>query len=349
MENQLNDYIEIENASGFGIKLPDKFYSEGIPDVIVSNNPVELQEVYFPSQGKGHRRSYSYHHATSIDFNSNLDLLSPLKSKLHKHDYFELILIASDQFEMQVESQLCEFNKWDVCILNRSVRHSEYFKPEGKVFYLALSPAYISNWPQQEGISLQHFSILTKVFSKGLRDTFQQNKDFTAFRYTKQSIIPPSHGLIEDIRREFESKQPGYQIFIRGLLYRLFCTLTNPQHYETEYVDLGSDEGFSLAFSAKQLLDKNKRKTTKLQIAERLNYNSEHINRIFKKHFGYTIPEYNRMICMQQAAQVLCNTDQHIHEICKQLGFTNRTHFYNLFEHEYGCTPSDYRRKYTKH
>lgn len=87
---------------------------------------------------------------------------------------------------------------------------------------------------------------------------------------------------------------------------------------------------------------------TKLQLAEMLNYNSEHINRVFKKHYGYSIPEYNKMICLKHAAQMLCDTDHHIHKICKQLGFTNRTHFYNLFEQEYGCTPADYRRNDSK-
>ncbi|MDF2511234.1 MAG: AraC-type DNA-binding protein [Herbinix sp.] len=344
MENYHQGYVQIECPSRYGIKLPNKLCPDMLPDIYVGNNPIELQEFYYSSQGKGHRSSYSYRPTISIEINTS-HLLSPLKNKLHKHDYFELILVASDQFEMQIESQLCEFNKGDVCILNRSTRHSEYFKPEGKVFYFALSSEYLFNWPREAGMSLQRSNLLTKFFAKGLRDTLQQNKDFIAFRYTNQEVIPPLHRIIVDIRKEFEDKQPGYQLFIRGLLYRMFCILTDSECYETEYVDLGSDGGFSLAFSAKQILDKSKRRMTTLEIAERLNYNGEHISRIFKKHYGYTISEYNRLICLRQAATMLCDTSQQIQKICKQLGFVNRTHFYSLFEQEYGCTPAEYRRK----
>ena len=84
---------------------------------------------------------------------------------------------------------------------------------------------------------------------------------------------------------------------------------------------------------------------TKQQLAEKLNYNSEHINRVFKKHYGQTIPDYNKLVCMREAALLLCNTNQHIHQICRQLGFTNRTHFHTLFQQEYGCSPYDYRKR----
>lgn len=106
----------------------------------------------------------------------------------------------------------------------------EHFKPNEKIFYLALSPEYLLNWPREEGMSLHRSYLFSKFFSKGLRDTLQQNKDFITFRYTKQEIVPPLYRIIADIRKEFENKQPGYQLFIRGLLYRIFCNLTDRAH-----------------------------------------------------------------------------------------------------------------------
>ncbi len=341
------DYVEIDSATGLGVKIKDKVYTKSLPDTIICNNPVELQEFYYFPDGKGYRTAYSCRPTVSINFNA-AHISRPLKSKLHKHNYFELMLVASDQFEMQIESQLCKFEKWDICVLNCSTRHSELFKPEDKVFYLALSPEYLLGWPQEEGMSLLHTLLFTKFFNKGLRDTLQQNKDYISAKYTNREIIHPLHGIMGEIRKEFEEKRPGYQLFIRGLIYRLFSILADPSYYRTEYVDLGFDDGFSLAFSAKQILDKNKRKMTKLQIAECLNYSSEHINRVFKRHYGCTIPEYNRLVCIRHAAYMISNTNQHIHEICRKLGFTNRTHFYDLFEREYGCTPSCYRERNNK-
>jgi AraC-like DNA-binding protein len=34
-----------------------------------------------------------------------------------------------------------------------------------------------------------------------------------------------------------------------------------------------------------------------------------------------------------------------VSEIIDQTGFASRTHFYDLFNKAYGCSPSDYRNK----
>lgn len=342
MGNMSKNYIEIEDTSGFSIVPFDRYYTDSLPDTIISNKVIELQEFYYSSEGRGRRITYSYRPITSLVFNSSYPL-SPLKAKLHKHDYFELIFIASDRLEMQIESSLCEFNKGDVCVLNRSTRHAEHFYPGVKMFYLAFSPEYLLNWPFEEGMGLQQSLILTKLFKKWPQDTLKQNKDYVCARYNDHAGTSPLNEIIGHIRREFKEKRSGYQSIVRGLLYRFLSSLADPKYYTTEYIDLVSDEGFSLAYSVKQILDKKKHKMTVLQVANCLNYNSEYINRVFKKHYGKTIPEYNKTVYMRQSALLLNTTGLPIHEICKQLGFTNRTHFYNEFEKEYGCTPNNYR------
>ncbi|MGN6710493.1 hypothetical protein [Anaerocolumna jejuensis] len=101
MKNDYKIYFEIEYPSGVDIKIPNKLCPDMLPDIYIGNYPVELQEFNYYSQGKGNRSSYNYSSNTSINFNTG-QLNSPLKGKLHKHDYFELMFIASDQFEMQV-------------------------------------------------------------------------------------------------------------------------------------------------------------------------------------------------------------------------------------------------------
>ncbi len=331
-------YVEIESATG-----SHRMYNYQLPEVIVSTSPVELQEVSFAMHGKSHRTAYSYKPTDSFYFSpSNLE--APLKHKLHKHDYFELMVASSGKLEMQIESQLCELNNWDVCILNRSTRHAEHFMPESKVFYIVLSSGFLSNWPLEEGMNLPHTLMFSKFFKKGLQNTVQQNKDYILARHTANGHVP-LRKLIEGIRWEFENKQPGYQHFIRGLMYRLLGLLADAEHYTTSYIDLGADDGFSLAYSVKQILDKSTGKISKVKIAKQLNYNGEYINRVFKRYYGSTIPEYNRSARLHQSAKMLCNTDIPVSEICKQLGFRNKTNFYVLFEREYGCTPSIYRKK----
>jgi AraC-like DNA-binding protein len=258
------------------------------------------------------------------------------------------MIVASEKLEMQVESKLCEFRKWDICILNSAVRHMEHFKPDTKIYYLAFSPEYLLSWPDEEGMNIRNSLVFSEFIHKGLLDTLHQNKDYITFRFVDSVALSSLLGLVTDIRKEFEQKKPGYQLFIRGLVYRLFCVLSDPECYEAEYTDLGFDGGFSLALSAKKILDRTKEKITKHDLAERLNYNYEHISRVFVKHYKLTIPAYNKKICMREAASLLSKTTLSISIICKSLGYVNRTNFYNVFRKEYGCSPMEYRDKSIK-
>ena len=67
--------------------------------------------------------------------------------------------------------------------------------------------------------------------------------------------------------------------------------------------------------------------------------------RIVKKQTGKTILEYGQSIYLDEAKQMLAETDKSISAIIEELGFSNRSHFYRLFKQAYGETPLDYRKR----
>ncbi len=344
MKKQSEEYVELDYTYNFGMPLPQKLHPDMLPDTYLSHNPIELQEVYYAPDKKGYRNAYSYRPTMEIHFDAK-HFASPLMGKSHKHDYFEAIISMTDGFQMQVESHPCTLNKWDVCILNRSTCHFESFCQETRLFYLAISAEYLQVSFQEESWSWRFPKEIEVFFNKGLRDAFQQNKSYLAFTYVNPIPLSPLYKIIEAIRKEFQEKVPGYHLVIRGYLFRLFYILTNPLHYKADSFDFTSDDGFSLALRAKQLMDGTRVKITKMEIAAKLNYSGEYINQVFKKHYGRTLPEYNRTVCMQRAAKLLRGTDLPIYEICRMLGFSNRTNFYRCFEQEYHCTPHEFRKR----
>jgi AraC-like DNA-binding protein len=48
---------------------------------------------------------------------------------------------------------------------------------------------------------------------------------------------------------------------------------------------------------------------------------------------------------LSKAAALLRSTTMTVSEIIDHTGFPGRTHFYDLFNKAYGCSPSDYRNK----
>jgi AraC-like DNA-binding protein len=96
------------------------------------------------------------------------------------------------------------------------------------------------------------------------------------------------------------------------------------------------------------VLEAKRGKATREQLASLLNYNGDHLNRITKKFSGMTLTEYSQMFCLSEAARLLAETSKSVSEIITELRFSNRSHFYHLFEMKYNATPSDYRKEIQK-
>lgn len=75
-----------------------------------------------------------------------------------------------------------------------------------------------------------------------------------------------------------------------------------------------------------------------------LNYNGTYLGKIVKKYTGKNLFQYRLTFTMNAAADLLKNSDLSVSEIAARLKFSNRAHFYKLFEEYYKVTPVMYRK-----
>ena len=71
---------------------------------------------------------------------------------------------------------------------------------------------------------------------------------------------------------------------------------------------------------------------TRAELADQLHYSGNYINQIVNKFTGMSIFEYGTSIVMQKTEYYLASTDQTISQIIELLGYSDRTHFYKLFD-----------------
>lgn len=64
----------------------------------------------------------------------------------------------------------------------------------------------------------------------------------------------------------------------------------------------------------------------------------------FRRAFGCTIGEYRRRLRLELAASQLVDTEVPLAQIALEAGFTDQSHFSNLFRRRLGVSPSSYRR-----
>ena len=336
-----DNYIELNNPPGYGIGLPSRIVPEMLPEILHTENPVELQFADYGGR-KGHWTSYSYRDTVELAFDTK-HFDSPLIGKLHKHDYFEIVLNTGAHFEMQIEGSLYELQHEDVCLLNRATRHAEHFQGKENLVYIVLSETYVRKHLLEKYFSDSCSIKLRNFFDRGLRESYSSNMNYVLSRRKRSdaSVVE----IIQEIKDEFSYKRPGYKLVIDGLLLRFLHIITDEELYCAEYIDLGADNGFALAQSAKAILDKTKCKMTLKELSAKLDYNEAYISRVFKQHYGYSISKYNQQICLEQAEFLLRSTQKSIQQICTAVGYQNRTAFYKLFYKKHHCSLLEYRQR----
>lgn len=84
------------------------------------------------------------------------------------------------------------------------------------------------------------------------------------------------------------------------------------------------------------------------EIASEVGLSVSHLSSVFKAETGQNINSYLTHFRIEQAKLLLVkNTDiKHIYSL---VGFNNYNYFFVIFKRHVGCTPNEYRRKYSKH
>lgn len=79
-------------------------------------------------------------------------------------------------------------------------------------------------------------------------------------------------------------------------------------------------------------------------IAEKFNYHSYHLNRIFKTYTSKPIHSYLLEYRLQKAKDLLNTTILSVTEIAEKVGFSSYTYFIKLFRERVGMSPLKYRK-----
>lgn len=83
------------------------------------------------------------------------------------------------------------------------------------------------------------------------------------------------------------------------------------------------------------------------KMSRELNYSKFYMERIFKENTGTTICKYVQARRLEAAAGKLAETKQPTVEIALEAGYGSQQAFARAFRCVYGCTPREYRRKFT--
>ena len=79
------------------------------------------------------------------------------------------------------------------------------------------------------------------------------------------------------------------------------------------------------------------------ELAAFFNYSERHLSRILKNYTGQTFSSLIQNVRLARAAELLNQPTLPVAAVMEEIGYSNITHFYKIFEKKFGMTPTEYR------
>jgi two-component system response regulator YesN len=83
-------------------------------------------------------------------------------------------------------------------------------------------------------------------------------------------------------------------------------------------------------------------------VAEYVSLSPVYFSRYFKQKVGEKFIDYLCRMRIEKAAELLCNLEYKVYEVCSLVGYISMPHFYKQFKLYTGFTPTEYRNNLSK-
>ena len=288
------------------------------------------------------------YHTTSMSFRTYMSAIG--ERGLHQHEYYELIYVIEGEMYQKIESVYHVYPAGSLCLLNMGIRHAEEFTTDFRAAFLSI-PQKLADELMNE-IDSSFFSTEKRFRETDIYKLFGntghlgRDLKYLDFIPVEGSAEGPAyiHNDFDLITKYFMSPVPGASIHIKSHLLEMFCILSDPEYYRSIPVSIGTSKENGIFNEITELLSNSNGHMSRSELEAATNYSGTYLNLICKKYTGLNLFGYGMQICMKEAARLLKETDMKVGDIAEQLGFSNRTHFYKIFEKEYGMTPKEYRK-----
>ena len=237
---------------------------------------------------------------------------------MHWHKEIELLLILDGEAKIIVSDNVYMCKENDLLAININEPHS-IFSQQGVVM-LALH--------------------------------LQENQKYSGFKYEVNSVRHPENNY-DDIKsimarmiKLHSEAAPNSELLIESLILKLRYELLSRYSYEVSEEEQRSVKYYSkLEEVIEYIQDHYHKNITLKDTADKFYYSNSYLSRLFEKTMGITFKKYIDNLRLSDAVNLLLSTDKSIEEIASECGFSNTRSFVSLHKEEYGCLPTEHRKK----
>ncbi len=272
------------------------------------------------------------------------------RTDLHQHNYYELIYVRRGSMYQKIEDRRHLYREGSLCLLNHNVRHAEEYNTEFQCAFVALSDPLMRELtadPSGRYFRQESLPELAKIRDLVAREAEGggSRREYIDFipREGSREEMEAMHDRFEALYHCFLEPGPGATYRVKAILSEIFGALAAPSHYDTIPINIGSEKESRLFDEITKIMEASFGRVSRSKLSEMLHYDGSYLNLIVRKYTGMSIFAYGNSLCMKEAARLLRETDRAVQDISEELHFSNRTHFYKLFEDYWHMTPREYR------
>lgn len=250
----------------------------------------------------------------------------------HSHQFLELNYQFSGTCQQVVNGELITLSSGDILLMDSGSVHSIY--PLGKEDIL------INILFRNQHVSLNWLSELkgknSLLYQSLLKETRLSNQGhYALIQSTPTSKIKM---IIELILTEYFLPQDFSQSMIEHYLPILFYEIT--RHLPKFEENISDNPLTDPYLQTLHLIDTHYATLTLNDVAHHLNFNKNYLSNLIKEKSGQTFTALLTQKKIHKAQLLIQSTRLPINEICQQVGFSNRTYFYKLYQETFGHKPS---------
>ena len=273
------------------------------------------------------------------------------KNSMHQHNCFEFTYVLHGNMYQIVEGKRYLYTPGSCCLMNRNTLHTEDTSTDFVCIFFSVSADFIERlknygnsmlFPQEQR---RFDNFIFHFMEENMDENHKNTKDFLDFmpRITQTQQVVMVHDIFEKMLKTLLSPYYGATYRLQDLFFKLIDILCNPMYYNVMHVTAKSSMDSLLFARIDQLLEEHKGRISNKELARILNYDGTYLGKIVKKYTGQSLFDYSMNFTMCAAADMLTNTQKSVSEIAAELQFTNRSHFYKIFQERYHMTPKEYR------
>lgn len=299
----------------------DKLRPDDIPYIYRNGDKVKLKSNSYPALQFILKDVRQYDNLAYENCDLNTDQLF-----FHCHNLFEVTVILSGRGFYFVNGKAIEVKAGSIIIFNKLVPHA-WIAEEG-------------NAPVQRSFSFYPSLMLGKELAE--KRNFYINKYLEQLTYwsgSKESE-PFIWEMFDQIYWEFQQKDRGYMVFIKGLVINFF--IIKSREFYKSYVDSTKQEGQQIEKALIYMRSNFQKGITLEDVSREVYMHPNYFSSIFKKRYGVPYVHYMNMLKATMASELMQSTELPVEEISRQCGFSSASNFYRVFKEFYKISPLQY-------